>query len=430
MLTPAWTTMRPHAQQSAAWRTRARFVALACGRGSGKTELAKRRLVRFLPVAKHWHDGPARYFYAGPTREQTKRGHWDHLKSLVPKSWLACEPSESNLVIKTRFNSELHLCGMDKPQRIEGLQWDGGVLDESSDQKPKSFDLSVLPALSHRDGWCWRIGVPKRHGVGARDFKNFCKNMAQESYAWPSEDILTPEQIAYAMKALDARDYAEQYCAHWGDATGCVHHAFGEHNIDDTVAYDPAQPIIVGSDFNVDPMSWCLMHASPGPLGLGELRVFDELFIRNCNTPLALDRLNEMYGRHEHGWLFIGDASAKARKTSANASDYIQIMGDTRFRGRRVSYPDSNPPRADRFASVNSMSMSASGHVRLRVHPRCVHLIQDLEDRSYRDGTNEPEDYGDVGHMSDALGYVVYRLFPLRAELEQSSSPQVHAQAT
>jgi hypothetical protein len=158
----AWFQLRYHAQQAAMWRTKKRFVAAACGRGSGKTELARRRIVRFLPIKKPWAD--PMYFYALPTFAQARRVAWKKIKALIPREWCT-KINESEMLIETVFGSSLYVVGMDKPQRIEGDQWDGGVVDESCDQKPKAFDLSIRPALTHRNGWCWRIGVPKRHGT-------------------------------------------------------------------------------------------------------------------------------------------------------------------------------------------------------------------------------------------------------------------------
>src|SRR6185437_5009926 len=139
MLTPAWFPLRYHPAQTRVWRTKARFVALACGRGSGKTELSRRRLVRFLPVKKPWPD-PI-YFLAYPTRAQAKLVAWERIKALIPKEWIASPDDirESDLTIKTRFGSKLFLVGMNEPARIEGVQWDGGVIDESCDQWPGSF---------------------------------------------------------------------------------------------------------------------------------------------------------------------------------------------------------------------------------------------------------------------------------------------------
>ena len=45
MLTPRWTPLRPHPLQSQYFNSPHRFNVLPCGRRSGKTELAKRKLV-------------------------------------------------------------------------------------------------------------------------------------------------------------------------------------------------------------------------------------------------------------------------------------------------------------------------------------------------------------------------------------------------
>ncbi len=47
------------------------------------------------------------------------------------------------------------------------------------------------------------------------------------------------------------------------------------------------------------------------------------------------------------------------------------------------------------------------------IDPKCVHLIDDLESRYCPPGASYPEDSGDLGHMTDAMGYAVYILFPL-----------------
>lgn len=427
MLTPEWFALKPHRQQSEVWRTKARFFGLACGRGSGKTMLARRRVVRYLPIRKPWSD--PKYFYALPTRQQAKRVAWDALKALIPSSWIRPNGiSESGLLIRTVFGSELHLVGMDRPERIEGLQWDGGILDESCDQKPGSFARSVRPALTHRRGWCGRIGVPKRFGCGAADFKTFWEMAASEAsgpeydaWTWPSDGIVPEEDLLDQRQKLDQRDYDEQYGGIWQGTSGLVHYAFDERlNVSETVKYDPKLPIVVGSDFNVDPMAWVMGHM------VGEeFRFFDELWKRNCNTKMALDDLFARYGEHRGGWVFIGDASSKARKTSANESDYAQIRNDKRFQMAKVLYPKSNPPRADRFAAVNARLCNAEGERRLMIHSRCKRLIWDLGNRAYAEGTSDPDDYGDVGHITDALGYVIHYLRPV-VSYDDSGSARIY----
>lgn len=422
MLTDAWFPLRYHPQQDQAWRTKARMVALAAGRGSGKTELARRRVVRFLPVKKPWSN--PMYFYALPTYKQAKRVAWRPICRLIPREWLKGEPNESEMRIDTIFGSSLYIVGMDKPQRLEGDQWDGGVIDESCDQKPGSFDRSVAPALTHRNGWCWRIGVPKRSGVGAHDFRAFFEKGAEESYTWSSEDILSPEQLEYFRNALDEKDYNEQFRASWETMSGLVHHAFDPvFNVRDELTYHEGLPLIVGSDFNVDPMCWVVCQQS---LNKKELYVIDEVYLRNTNTSDTLTYLHARYQEHHGGWDFFGDASGRARNTRASASDYIQIKNDSRFIGSRVHYPRSNPARANRFAAVNAAFKSTAGVRRVFIHPRCKNLIRDLTTRAYKAGTTEPDDYGDVGHITDALGYVIHSLYPLSLEIHVTPEVSIH----
>lgn len=417
MPTAAWSTLRYHKQQTKLWRTRARFVAVAAGRGSGKTEIARRYIVRALPVKLKWP--AAQYFYALPTVAQAKRLAWDKIIELIPNEWVR-NTNKTEMRIDTVFGSSLHVFGMDKPQRAEGLQYAGGVIDESSDHRPKVFSKTFRPALSHWNGWCWRVGVPKRFGSGAADFKNFFDHVAEESYTWKSSEILPPEEIASIMETVDERDYNEQFNASWQNAAGQIFYCFDESlHVSTEIEYSPSLPIIVGSDFNVNPMCWTLSHAING-----EFYTFDELFLRDTNTRKTLDVLYSRYGQHPGAWQFFGDATARARKTAADDSDYIQIKADTRFKGAAVYYDNSNPRFIHRVASCNAMLKTASGKIRAHVHPRCKRLILDMKERSWAEDSREANDSGDIGHMSDAWGYPVHRKWPIA--IEQTSEPQIY----
>jgi len=410
-LPKAWLQLRYHEKQSQLWRTSQRFIAVAAGRGSGKTELARRRIIRYLAVAKSWQR--PLYFYALPTYKQAKRVAWRPLLDLIPKVWIKGQPHETDMRIETIFGSILYVVGMDKPQRIEGDQWDGGIIDEACDHKPNSFALSILPALSHRNGWCWRIGVPKRVGSSAAEFKEFCYEKADEYYTWPSSDILLPKQLQYARETLDVKDFNEQYNASWESVGGAIFYAFNEvQNVRDDLQYNATYPLIIGSDFNVSPMAWIISQY----IG-GIMYVLDEIFMRDTNTQATLNHLYDKYGRsHKAGFEFYGDATGRSRNTRASMSDYLQIRNDSRFEKAKVYYPVSNPYIANRFAACNAALCNANGNRRIFIHSRCKNLIRDLNARSYVEGTNEPNDSGDIGHITDAFGYAVYKLFPLHLE--------------
>lgn len=430
--------MKYHPVQWSLWTTEARFVAVYAGRRSGKTELAKRRLVRYLPVPKPWKD--PRYFFGGPTHDQAKHIAWQDLLDLIPDHWVrggkhGRDVSYSDLTVKCTFSNPdrqatLHVIGLDKPSRAEGVAWDGGVLDESSDLKPGVFGRSIRPALSDRNGWCWRIGVPKRAGPGAPEFRTFCRDCEDGSYrdgacfTWPSSDILPKEEVEHARETLDPKDFNEQYNARWETAGGQIFHAFDEEYNVRPCMYDQYRPLVVGSDFNVDPMAWVIGHRYAN-----RLEWFKELWMRDANTQATLDRLYDLYSDHEGGFEFYGDAAGQARKTSASFTDYALISNDARFQklGRTVHYPPKNPAIKDRFGACNAMFCNMAKERRMFIDPSCKHLIQDLETRSYKPGTMEPADKGDVGHITDAMGYAVYKLFPVRLDIGAGESAVIIA---
>ncbi len=418
-----WYPLRYHPVQSKLSNSNVRFVAVPAGRMSGKTEIAKRKLITCLCDAtpKPWRD--PRYFFGGPTERQAKRIAWRDLLALIPPELIDQDGvSRSELSIRTVFGSELHIVGLDKPQRIEGVPWDGCVLDESSDLKPKIFELNVLPCLEPRSGWCWRIGVPKRHGVGAGDYKDFCMKAraaeecgGMEHFTWRSSEILGEEGVRWAKANLDARDYREQFDAMWEEAFGVIFHAFDRDLNVRKCEYNSHKPLLIGSDFNVDPMAWVIGHCYQN-----RVDIFDEIWLRDINTQKALDVLWARYGDHQGGFEFFGDATGRSRATSASKSDYAIIRTDERFieRGRAITYSKSNPAVVDRFASVNAMLCNAAGERRLFIDPACKQLIRDLEMRVFKPGTREADDFGDVGHMTDALGYPIHKLFRIGSHSE------------
>lgn len=465
MLTPRWTQLRHHPMQSRLWRTKERDVKVCAGRGSGKTEIARRRTVRYLRIKKPWND--PRYFYALPTYAQCYRVARSHILSLIPRQWFTKVPGDSQMEFKFVFGSWLFLVGMDKPERVEGDQYDGGVVDESSDQKPGIYARTLRPALTHRQGWLWRIGVPKRFGRGAGEFRSAFDSglLGHDSFWWPSWDILSPEEIAELQSELDEKDYNEQIGGRWEDAGGAAYYNFldvdvhsdnslGQNagNVDSGIAYRPDSMIYVGTDFNVDPMAWVLGHLTDrtfqlvrrweepsgegfieleeivGEVSLQCLEIFDEVWRRNTNTPEQLDKLHARYPDHRGGWTFTGDASSRKRQTSASRTDYSHIANDRRFNARLL-VNKQNPAVKDRLACVNHLAKSQAGHRRLFIHPRCQHLRTDLKTRSLNEyGEPEPSESltssgkKDSGHATDALGYLVHRYFPINLAVNSGNA--------
>jgi hypothetical protein len=138
-----------------------RFPLVPAGRRSGKTERFKRFVVKQAAKVQ------GQYFAAAPTHNQAKKIFWNDLKAFALSSTHARRPSESDLIIYMPNGSEIHVIGLDAPQRIEGIPWKGGGIDEFADLRDGAWQENILPALNTVNptdptyrAWCWCLGVP------------------------------------------------------------------------------------------------------------------------------------------------------------------------------------------------------------------------------------------------------------------------------
>ena len=440
--------LRPHAVQQALWTTANRFVTVPAGRRSGKTELAKRKLVReayaslLAPHAK-WD---VRYFFAAaPVRDQAKRIYWNDLKSMINPKLMDKKPSESELKIYLRYKAqyvEIHVVGLDKPERIEGSPWDGGVLDEYGNMKAAAWGANVRPALSDRQGWCWLIGVPEGRN---HYYEMDCKARADTtgvwgSFHWKSADILPPEEIEMAKADLDPLTYQQEYEADFVHFSGRAYYSFEDrYNCNKNLRYDPAQPLAFCFDFNVAPgvavvcqeqflpgqYEW---KAAEGSTILRKQQVFGTGCIgevnipRNSNTPAVVRRLIKEWGNHSGLVYCYGDATGGAQGTAKlDGSDWelIKSMLRAKFQDRVIfKVPTSNPTERARVNAVNSRCKTQNNTIRLMVDPgKCPSLVKDFEGvRVLEGGSGEIDKKADpkLTHWTDALGYYIAREFPVQ----------------
>lgn len=381
---------------------------MPAGRRSGKTELAKRRLVAALAQKKRWAD--PRYFAAAPTRDQAKRIFWKDLKELVPGGWVR-RVYETELRIVTRFGSELWVLGLDKPERIEGVAWDGGVLDEYANMRPSAWTENVRPALSDRRGWCWFIGVPEglNHYKDLADYAGSGADPDWGLYSWKSSGILPHEEVEAAKRVLDERTFRQEFEASFEGASGRAYYAYDPRaHSDGTIELDPGLPLIAACDFNVDPCVWEVAQYAGKTV-----RVIDEILLRNTNTVEMGKAFLRKYGGHGAGIIVYGDA-AGSNRTTAGKSDYALLFG-LGLKDQRVK--KANPAVRDRVNAVNAMLLNARGEIRLKHHPRCVALRKDLETVAWKPGAFELDKSSpERTHATDALGYYIESEFPLRPE--------------
>jgi hypothetical protein len=433
--------LKPHAVQQALNTSSARFRVVPAGRRSGKTERAKRYIVRKAYEAVNetrWPD--SRFFAGAPTRDQAKAIFWSDLKAMIKPEFMQGTPSESTLTIKLIWGAEIVVVGMDKPQRIEGRPWDGGVLDEFANMKPAAWQENVRPALSDRMGWAWLIGVPegRNHYYELHKYALSGEDPSWATFTWPSSDILDPKEIEAAKRELDDLVFDQEYNASFINFEGRVYYPFLEATHTSTkLTYDAHQPLDFSFDFNVAPGVAVVSQEQRMP---GEYErdvktgvqlldqpvegtgVIGEVYIpRNSNTPAVCRRLIADWGEHQGTVHCYGDATGGATgsaKVLGSDWDLIKAALQEHYGGRVYFHvPEANPRERARVNAFNSRLRSATGTIHLMIDAaKAPHLVTDLEGvRVLEGGAGEIDKVSDpsLTHISDALGYRIVKDFPI-----------------
>lgn len=441
-LSPRWYPLRPYppAQLSYA-NSHHRFNVVPAGRRSGKTERAKRKLVsKALDITSISHGETPRFFAAAPTHAQAKAIYWPDLKALTKPFWHG-RPSESELVIRLITGSEIVVTGLDKPERIEGSPWDGGILDEYANMRPQAWSENVRPALSDRRGWCDLIGVPEGRNHYFDLYSSATSELAEKgdlsdwgAFTWVSADVLPPDEIEAARRDLDTLTFNQEYGASFVTFEGRVYYSFTDVNKAPLKSlYDSRQPLIICLDFNVAPGIAVVAQELRLPNSQIGTAILSEVWIENnSNTPAVCRKILTEWGSHQGRVEVFGDATGGARGTAKVAGSDWELAqqtfrrGDTSQQlagfGDRVSFfvKHANPSERARVNAVNSRLCSADGTVRLMVDPLSAkHVVRDLEGvRTLSGGSGEIDKKHDskLTHLSDALGYYIDYRFPIAVQ--------------
>jgi PBSX family phage terminase large subunit len=179
---------------------------------------------------------------------------------------------------------------------------------------------------------------------------------------------------------------------------GQVYYAFSRERNVKPVVRDPKFPVMVGMDFNVNPMTAVVFQCIDQ-----KIHVIDEIWQAGSRTETMGEYIVKNYGR---GIQVVPDSTGQKQTTNSNRSDH-EILRDM---GLNVVF-NRNPARMDRYNVVNNLMEKD----RLIVNPKCVHLIKDLEQVSFKEGSSQLDVSMDksLTHISDALGYGAWYCFPI-----------------
>lgn len=421
-----WYPLSEHEVQTALVNDPVRFKVVPAGRRSGKTERAKRFVVREAMRE------PGPYFVAAPTRDQVKRIYWSDLKRLCFTSVLGDRSvSESELQIRLPNGSTISLIGLDQPQRMEGVFWAGGIIDEIADVRENAWAENISPALDTynptRPGyraWCWLIGVPDglNHYYEMAEYAKTSGDPEWKLYTWKSADILPADVIEAAKRRMSPRQYRQEYEASFETASGRIYEDYGSQNwTKETIK--PHEQLMWFHDFNFTPMSSGIGVRRNG----NDLYCLDEIILTSATSRQSALEFVDRYKNHQNRKIIIyGDPAGRAGEKHGHASDYTemeQVLRANNWQVERKVKPAA-PAIKDRQNAVRAKILNAKGETSLFVNPeRCKYLHKGLATVTMKKGSTFLEEETEYQHITTAVGYCIDFEWPITNKKDVKVEP-------
>jgi len=387
-----------------------KMICLAGGYGSGKTAGAIH-----WAISRGFENAGLTGLWIEPTYQLVKRVAIPDIKAQLEAMEIPYIEHVADMALTIGPKGQtfkIYFHSGQQPERIVGQSVAWAVIDEAALVSEMVF-RNVLARVRHPESKSLQIccvSTPEGRNWLWNKFENEPALGSRLIRAKTADNPHLPAEYLDHLKEQYTDSEFEQYCqGHFIAKSGTVYRLDRDRHF--AQCQDPMLgEIVIGADFNIAKMAWCLASVD------GEtLHVFDEHIGYNRTTQeqaeLLDDRLRILFRqaglRYETRRITIYcDASGASRKTSASRSD-VAIL---RSFGWRVRHNPANPLIRDRVSSVNAKLKNGTlliDNVKAKYFAKCI------EQQSY-DAAGQPEK-GDLDHGSDALGYAVAQLWPIRS---------------
>jgi hypothetical protein len=409
--------LKAHRGQKVVLKDKRRFKVIVAGRRWGKTQISKIALIKAACLRRN-----QLVWYVAPTYQMARQILWDDLKRCIPKKLIIHNGiNETRMTIRLINGSRIELKGADNPDTLRGVGINFLVLDEFQDMKRETWEEVLRPTLASTGGQVIFIGTPKQFNhlydmyvLGQRgdtyvDDKG--RVVINQWKSWQFPTIMSPfiprAEIDHARREMDPKTFRQEFEASFESMSGRVYYAFDRKDHVQRCEFNPRLPIVIGQDFNIDPMSSVVMQVQDN----GEVWVVDEIILYGSNTQETSDEVARRYHRQMNSVTFYPDPAGNNRSHGRGESD-LDILRDAGF--KRIIFKRKHPPVADRVNSVNRLLRNADGQIRMRFDPKCKKTIEAMEQTIYKAGTRDVDKRMGVEHPADALGYFTDYEYPVR----------------
>lgn len=396
-----------------------RYVALISGIRGGKTFSGAREATRQAFNAQ----GKGVYGIVAPTYNMLDRTTWMEFKEAARPFIL--EENSTKKIITLKNGRIVHGHSADRPDRIRNETFVGFWVDEARECKNFKLLWDILQGrvLSTQGKGFITTSPNSYDDIHDIFIANRKKGYGVVRFPTYANVYLNKEGIDQLASNYDSKFAQQEIMGEFVIFQGAVYYTFNrKENAGDlafkVAQYDPSKEICLCCDFNVNPIAWVIAQVHINENNLKEVRVIDEIYIKNSNTSEACQEFKNRFPSHRSGVILYGDATGMSRTANSNVTNWKIVEDELRRYGTSKRVPSSNPAERDRINSLNAMLKNSKGINRIQINPKCKNIIRDLEQVSFKEGTSKidkTKDF-DLTHLSDALGYMVEREFTLNRQ--------------
>lgn len=296
-------------------------------------------------------------------------------------------------------DKKIYYRALEKYDRVRGLNVSKAYIDEVCQCSRQALDV-VKGRLLTTNGQLKMITTPA--GTSNFIYEDYIKNKKDNCdyiyYNLRDNPEIQEEAIIRLYSSLDPLTAKQELEGEWVNLyEDLVYYSFSQANIGAT-SYKPT-PIYIGLDFNINKNCWVALQRQAD----NSYQCIHEGYGARTTPDVARQILDYVQNRH---YIVVPDATGD-NNLQGIAITQIQLLKQAGLNNIVIPHK-SNPKRVVRYAIVNGALHNGLDQHRLIIDPKCKTLIDELNILSYKKGTTEPDSLnGKLGHITDALGYVL-----------------------
>jgi hypothetical protein len=297
----------------------------------------------------------------------------------------------------------------DKPESLRGSNLAAALIDEPFIQEESVFQ-QVLARVRHPNAPFRSVGLtgtPEQLNWGYDLCVGKYASLTNVAYIQAStkDNLALPDEYVKTLTKFYSKQAADAYIegGFVNLTEGLVYYGFRnlEYPTGNILKKEIPQgaELGVGIDFNVNPMTAVVFWRIKD-----HMHYFKEYELPNADTEYLSSTLRQDFPALVEAF---PDASGVQRATQSpgGRSDFWYL----RNAGFTIRARPSNPPRKDRYNSVNGKLNPKDGDPTITIDPGCIKLVKYLQTYSHELALRQKE----MSHLTDALSYPAEYLFPV-----------------